>query len=216
MSDTTADYYERHAARYFRDTVAVDLSAIRSRFLARIAPGGQVLDAGCGAGRDARAFRDLGFRVTAFDASPALAALAGEYLAQPVRVLRLQDIDWVRQFDGIWACASLLHVPRIELPAVLDRLARALRPGGVLYASFKYGAGEHEQAGRRFTDLDEDGLADLLARSPGWRVLDRWISTDCRPAYRTERWFNVLLTTDKSGSDPDGVRPGMPPMRTGA
>ncbi len=127
------------------------------------------------------------------DASPSLASLAERHTGQPVRVLRLQDMEWSQTFDGIWACASLLHVPAAELPEVMGRLAGALRPGGVLYASFKYGHGERERQGRRFTDLDVAGLRALLAQVPGLTEPETWISQDLRPGRAAERWLNTLL-----------------------
>ncbi len=99
---------------------------------------------------------------------------------RPIEVLRLQEIDWEDRFDGIWACASLPHVPLAELPEVLGRLGRALKPEGVLYASFKYGSGEREHEGRRFTDLDEKGLAALVEAVPALVVLETWVSGDRR------------------------------------
>jgi SAM-dependent methyltransferase len=202
MNDPDIDYYEANAARYFRDTVTADLSALRARFLEYLPPDAHVLDAGCGSGRDARAFVEYGCRVMAFDASPALAALAQVHIGQPVRVLRFEDIGWRGAFDGVWACASLLHVPLANLPATLGRLRRSLRAGGVLYASFKHGRGEHIRDGRHFTDLDEAGLHELLGRCPGWQVLDTWSSDDARPGHEQERWFNVLMTAHPAPAGP--------------
>jgi SAM-dependent methyltransferase len=91
---------------------------------------------------------------------------------------RFQDLSWHNQFDGIWACASLLHVPAAELPGVMQRLRNALRPRGILYASFKYGKGEREHRGRRFTDLDEPGLAALLEQPRGLAERETWITSD--------------------------------------
>ncbi|NCA72135.1 MAG: class I SAM-dependent methyltransferase, partial [Sphingobacteriia bacterium] len=140
--DPTLAYYEDQAGAFFAGTVGVDMTPLYARFLALVPPGAHLLDAGCGSGRDALAFQRLGYRVSACEASPALARLASDYCGLPVEVRRFQDIDWVARFDAIWACASLLHVPMLELPGVMRRLARALVPGGVLYASFKHGAGE--------------------------------------------------------------------------
>jgi SAM-dependent methyltransferase len=186
-------YYEKHAQGFFDGTVDLDLSPLHLRFLAWLPSGGHILDAGCGSGRDARAFLEQGYTMTACDASPALAALASVHCGLPVRVLRLEEIDWQARFDGIWACASLLHLALPELPDVLRRLATALKPGGVLFTSFKYGQGERDHGGRRFTDLDETGLAVLLQAAPYFTVLETWITLDRRPARADDCWFNTLL-----------------------
>ena len=192
-NSSSTDYYEEHAQVFFEDTVALDLSPLYARFLNRLPAGGHILDAGCGSGRDTRVFLDRGYAVTAVDASPALARLASTHYGIPVQVMRFQEIDWRARFDGIWACASLLHVPMMALPDVLRRLAVALKPQGVLYASFKYGQGEREHNARRFTDLDEAGLVALLQAAPYFTVLDTWTTADRRPGRAAEIWLNTLL-----------------------
>lgn len=109
MSDTVS-YYNNNAPTFFNDTVSVDMYLLHDRFLALVPKGGFVLDAGCGSGRDARAFKQRGYRVAAFDASPELAALASEYIGHYVAVRTFADVDEVGLYDGIWACASLLHL----------------------------------------------------------------------------------------------------------
>ncbi|MCF7991839.1 MAG: class I SAM-dependent methyltransferase [Thiohalocapsa sp.] len=193
MPDPNLDYYERNAAAFFAETVAVDMGSLHRRFLSRLPERAAILDAGCGSGRDARAFAALGHQITAFDACPGLVALAEAHLGQTVHCLQFRDIAWERQFDGIWACASLLHVPAAELPDVMRRLSRALKNDGVLYASFKYGRGEREHRGRRFTDLDEAGLGALLEHVPELEPLETWTTGDLRPGRETERWLNTLL-----------------------
>ncbi len=188
-----ADYYDENAQAFFDDTNSIDMLPPYERFLARVPEGGHILDAGCGSGRDALAFRRLGYKVTAFDASPALATLAEGLLGCAVPVLRFQDFDWQARFDEIWACASLLHVPMAELSEVLQRLAAALKPGGVLYASVKYGHGEREHNGRHFTDLDEVGLAELLFAVPALAEVETWTTADRRPGREEERWLNTVL-----------------------
>ena len=186
-------YYEANAQGFFDGTVALDLSVLHTRFLAWLPAGGHILDAGCGSGRDARAFLEQGYTMTACDASPALAALASTHCGLPVQVLRLEEIDWQARFDGIWACASLLHLSLLELPPVLLRLAVALKPNGILFTSFKHGQGEREHGGRRFTDLDEAGLAALVRAAPYFTVLETWITLDRRPEQTDDRWLNALL-----------------------
>jgi SAM-dependent methyltransferase len=191
--DESIAYYEDHAQDFFGETVSVDLSPLYARFLPHVPAGGHILDVGCGSGRDVRAFRAQGYTVTGFDPSPTLARLATAHCGLPVQVLRVQEIDWHRQFDGIWACASLLHVPAAELPEVLRRLAAALKAGGVLYASFKYGQGKREHGGRNFTDLDEAGLAALLRAVPCFTEFETWTTGDRRPGREDERWLNTVL-----------------------
>jgi SAM-dependent methyltransferase len=193
MPDVNIDYYQQNAGTFCADTVEVDMTPLYRRFLRLLPERARILDAGCGSARDARAFAEVGHQVTAFDASPALVALAEAYLGQPVKCLRFQEIAWQDAFDGIWACASLLHVPASELPDVMARLCRALEPGGILYASFKYGSGEREHHGRRFTDLDEAGLAALLRQVPGLEPEETWTTADLRPGREAERWLNTLL-----------------------
>jgi SAM-dependent methyltransferase len=129
-SDQTLAYYERNAARYVGDTAGVDMAPLYEPFLALMPAGGRILDVGCGSGRDSLAFLARGYEVLAVDGSAAMvraAAAAGV----SARRLRFQDLAFESEFDGVWACASLLHVPRGEITGVVGRVARALRPGGV-------------------------------------------------------------------------------------
>lgn len=191
MRDTDR-YYDQHAQMFFESTAHVDMAPLRQRFLTGLAPGSHLLDAGCGSGRDARAFAAQGFRVSAFDASPALAELAARHCNFPVAVRRFEEIDDVDRFDGIWCCASLLHVAETDMPDVLGRLWRALRPGGVMYLSFKLGRGMREHQGRRFTDADEPTLRGWLSALAPVQNIECWQTEDVRPE-RRERWINALV-----------------------
>ncbi len=104
-------YYQMHAGEFFEQTVAIEMDQLYRTFLEHIPADGKILDAGCGSGRDAKYFLDQGYDVEAFDSSPALAALATAHIAKSVDILRFQDLDHERKYNGIWACASLLHVP---------------------------------------------------------------------------------------------------------
>ncbi len=122
------NYYESNAKAFVESTRLVDMQPLYQRFLPLLPKQAHILDAGCGSGRDAKQFIEQGYKVNAFDASRKIAALAEKEIEQPVLIQRLQDIQYQNQFDGIWACASLLHVPAKELPDVLHRLALALKP----------------------------------------------------------------------------------------
>ena len=109
-----------------------------------------------------------------------------------VGVRTFSDFGEVEAYDGVWCCASLLHVPAAELPACFARLWRALRPGGCLYVSFKLGVGEREHAGRRFTDADDKTLRGWLSALSQVSSVETWVSEDKRPD-RSERWINALV-----------------------
>ena len=179
----TIAYYDDPTNAYADQTLDADMSAIYECFQKYIAPGAAVLDAGCGSGRDSLHFMKAGYVVTAIDASQEMCDFASRLLQQQVRQLRFQELDYEACFDGIWACASLLHVPERQQAEVFRRLMRALVPGGVLYASWKYGETERTEAssGRLFCDMTEQ------------RAEACWISEDVRADRRSQKWLNVIF-----------------------
>lgn len=196
---TSIPHYTTHADAYAASTREVDMTPLYSRFLPHVPAGGRILDAGCGSGRDALAFRQRGHAVEAFDASRELATLASAHAGIPVRVmdfLQLGDDADARfdcPFDGIWACASLLHVAEAEQCEAWTRLWRLLAPGGVVYASYKLGEGERVDALERpFTDATEPRLTGWTAHLPGVTQLRTWVTADLRPG-ESQAWLNALV-----------------------
>ncbi len=194
MTNSTIDFYNKNAQAYFESTVELDMSRLYAPFLERLRPGAKVLDAGCGSGRDSLFFKSQGFKVTAFDASEEMVRLASQLLGQPVLHMTFEDLNLPDEYDGIWACASLLHVERTQLPAVIAELAKYLKPGGVFYMSFKYGNEEYWKDGRYFNCLDEDHLLTILQNLPELTVEGMFITTDVRPDRKVERWLNAYVT----------------------
>lgn len=190
-------FYDTHTEQFLKDTRDVDMKALRDRFLAALpaktTDTTRILDAGTGSGRDARAFREMGYQIHAFDASAAMVKAARDYAGILVRQMRLEDFAWKHAFEGIWACASLLHVRRPDLPAVMRRLADHLVPDGVLYASFKFGTEDRTKDGRHFTDMTEETLSALLDECSALRQVETWRSSDRRPDREENIWLNALL-----------------------
>ena len=187
----TIGYYDANAAEFVADTANVEFGALQREFARRLPKGGRVLDLGCGSGRDSLAFLGAGFEVDAVDGSEQLAKAASGLTGLPVAHALFEGFDPQGPYDGIWACSSLLHVPAAELPAVVAKYARALRPGGTFYLSFKLGAHDGMRGGRWYTDLDEPALRALIAEVPGLGVDRIDITDDVRLGRSGEKWLNA-------------------------
>lgn len=194
--DKTLTYYENNAEAFAEGTLDADLAGIRDRFAALMPAGGMLLDLGCGAGRDTRDFLARGFKVDATDGSEQLCRIAAANTGIAVRHMMFNELDAAELYHGIWACASILHLPRPELADAFRRMLRALRPGGYIYTSFKYGDFEGFRGDRYFTDFTEAGFRDFINGIPGGRIVDEWITQDARPEKSAGKWLNLLIRKD--------------------
>lgn len=159
-TETLSVYAEK--AREYAEVTRED-NPFLAPFLAKLPPGGRVLDLGCGPGHHAAAMQAAGMQVTAWDASDEFAAVARDLHGLDVRVATFDDLDARAKFDGIWASFSLLHAPRADLPRHLQAIHAALRPGGALHLGMKTGRGEKRDAlGRRYAYFSQVELSDLL------------------------------------------------------
>lgn len=189
----TLEYYNRNAREFAEGTSGVDFSGIQNRFLSHLPEGALILDFGCGSGRDTRYFLGKGFRVEAADGSEELCRLASVYTGIPVKQMLFQELEETEKYDGIWACASILHLRRDELPEVFMKICRALKKDGILYVSFKYGEFEGERNDRYFTDLTEETAEELLESVPELKIKERWVTGDVRAGRGAEKWLNMIL-----------------------
>ncbi len=188
----TLQYYGNNASAFISGTIAADMGEARSRFMNQILPCSRILDLACGSGRDTKALLDAGFKVDAVDGSAEMCRLASEYNGISVKQMLFQELDAVDTYDGIWACASLLHLSKEELENVLHRISCALKMNGILYTSFKHGTFEGMRSGRYFTDFTEETLWRFWKHVPFLLIIDFWITHDVRPERRDERWINLL------------------------
>ena len=189
---STIGYYDDHAEEFIRNTSDVNMADLHRPFLEHIPHGGRILDAGCGSGRESLAFVRLGYEVVSIDASERMVEATRSATGGDVRQMTFESAEFEYEFDGIWACASLLHVPRQELGAVLERLATALKVDGILYLSFKHGNRERTENGRYFNDLDEVALRSLFATDSRLEILKEWTSEDVRNERGDQKWLNAL------------------------
>ena len=187
----TKDYYNNNAQEFVNSTFMVDMQSLYQPFLNLIPDFGRILDLGCGSGRDALAFKNMGYQIEAMDYSAELVKQASDLTGIEVRLQSFYDLDEINTYDGIWACASLLHCERHRLVDVLQRMIQSLKANGVIYMSFKYGDQDREKDGREFTDLNEQQAGELLDHFNQVSLAKQWISIDKRPD-RTEQWLNLL------------------------
>lgn len=191
----TIQYYEDHAEEFAANTMNADMKELRSRFLSYLPSGAHIMDFGCGTGRDTKAFRELGYKVDALDGSASMCRIASEVAVICVRCVDFRDYlpEPGESYDGIWACASLLHLNRQELQSVMRKLAQALQPDGVLYLSFKNGEQEGNRNGRYFTDFTLEGFQEYMKDIPELQIMEHWVTGDVRPGRGAERWLNLIL-----------------------
>lgn len=194
ISDSsTIEYYERNAYMFVTDTVGVSMGETLGAFLALVPKGGHILDWGCGSGRDSLAMTRLGFRVTSTDASESMCKATESLLGDvsDIRNETFTELSETDEYDGIWACASLLHTKPNELPEVLCTAWESLIDGGVLYCSFKQGEGCGYHHGRWFTNMDKSKLQALLS-SASFDIERIWVTEDIRHDRTGEMWVNAL------------------------
>ena len=189
----TLDYYNKNAASYTKETISVDFQGPRNMLLKYLNPGDHILDLGCGSGRDSKAFLDQGYKVTAIDGSKELCKIATSHIGQEVICQKFQDLKVQDTYDGVWACASLLHVPLAELGDIFCKVAKALKPGGYFYGSFKYGEFEGERNGRYFTDITKEKLQYLLKPFGQLTLIEIGLTEDARPGRQDEMWLNFII-----------------------
>ena len=187
------DYYNKYAAKEFEETVNQDMSKIMEEFLDLLEEGDTILDLGCGSGRDSLAFYELGYDVTALDASEEMCQLAEIHTGLEVLQMTYEEMDFDNVFDGIWACASLLHTPKKELSGILTKIARALNDKGILYMSFNLGDSEGFRGERYFCDYTEDSMTELLRDNGRFEIIKFWRTIDVRSGHSDIKWLNVLV-----------------------
>ena len=105
--ESTIQYYDSNAEAFIERTIDVDLADEHDAFIPHLPEGGRILDAGCGSGRDARIFLDMGYQVAAFDGSIEMVRHARTHTGLDVEHLRFEDVTCEKEFDGVWASASL-------------------------------------------------------------------------------------------------------------
>lgn len=189
-SSSTLDYYNNNAQDYFKSTVVVDMSSTRKLLTQKLQKESVILDAGCGSGRDAKAFKDEGFVVFAFDASAQMAQIAEKYAEIPVAVHEFKDLRDISFYDGVFASASLLHLNDFDLNFALDRIFVSLAQGGWFVATFKKGSGSEIDSNGRFFNYQNEAKISAMTADVGFTNVQTIVVTDTMG--RSQDWIIVV------------------------
>lgn len=204
-SKGTLNYYDENAVEFVCQTLSIDMHDLYELFINQLPQRDTqcILDVGCGSGRDANYFAKQGYEVTAIDASAELIQWARQHhMSSRITWVHLdfssiEKQAWENKFTGIWACASLLHVPFLELPCIIESLLETLTDDGVMYLSFKYGEGERIDNERFFCNMNESRWTTIVANIPQVIEYDIWLSADKRADCK-DAWFNVMIKRENN------------------
>lgn len=193
MKTKTIEYYNENVDKFVNGTQEVVFCKTQDLFLSYLNEGDSILDFGCGSGRDTKYFLSKGYKVDATDGSEEICKVASDYTGINVKCLLFNELDEIDKYDGIWACASILHLDRDDLIDVFHRIARALKDNGILYTSFKYSEFEGVRNGRYFTDFTLESFNEFQTNIPEFIIEKKWITSDVRAGREDEKWLNLIM-----------------------
>ncbi|WP_300244762.1 class I SAM-dependent methyltransferase [Pseudomonas sp.] len=192
----TIDFYEKSFEIYDTKTFNLDLSVQWNIFASKVKPRGKILDVGCGTGRDIKHFQSLGFLVDGLEPSKNMATLANARTHAHIFNIPIEAIDLKEHYDGVWACASLVHVKKDLFPKTIEAIIKSLKYGGYLYISLKEGNGQARlEDGRLFSYFTKEEIFKTVDLLPNASIVKFWSSTDS--AGREDvTWLNTIIQKD--------------------
>ena len=195
-----SNYYESNAERYASETFSADMSEQYQRFLPLLKKRAKILDVGSGSGRDAFYFQKHGYQVTALEPSKNLGREIRKVFSGEIVCSDIQSYQPMERYDGIWACASLIHLQEEEILCFFKKMDMYLSDNGIVYASGKSGISTGEVAdGRFFLEFTEQLVEKILTVNKQLQLEQLWYTEDVR-GRRGFRWLNVVLRLRRNNS----------------
>ena len=195
-----SNYYESNTERYAAETFFADMSKQYQRFLPLLKNGVKILDVGSGSGRDACYFQKQGYQVTALEPSKNLGREIRKVFSGEIVCSDIQSYQTTERYDGIWACASLIHLQEEEVLCFFRKIDMYLNDNGIVYASGKSGISTGEVAdGRFFLDFTEQLVEKILTVNKQLKLEQLWYTEDARGRGEL-RWLNVVLRLRRNNS----------------
>ena len=194
------NYYESNAERYAAETFSADMSEQYQRFLPLLKKGAKILDVGSGSGRDACYFKKQGYQVTALEPSKNLCREIRKVFPGEIVCSDIQNYRATERYDGIWACASLIHLQEEEVLCFFEKIDQYLNDNGMVYVSGKNGiqTGEAED-GRYFLEFTEQLVEKILKVNEQLELERLWYTEDVN-GRRGFRWRNGVLRLRRNNS----------------
>ena len=187
------NYYESNAEHYAAETFSADMSEQYQRFLPLLKKGAKILDVGSGSGRDACYFQKHGYQVTALEPSKNLCREIRKVFSGEIICSDIQNYRPKERYDGIWACASLIHLQEEEIRRFFEKIDLYLNDNGVVYVSGKNGISTGEvEDGRFFLEFTEQLVEKILTVNEQLKLEQLWYTEDVS-GRRGFQWLNVVL-----------------------
>ena len=187
------EYYEMNAKRYAQETFSADMSEQYKRFLPLLGERARILDVGSGSGRDACYFQKKGYQVTALEPSKNLCREIRKVFSGEIVCSDIQSYQPDQRYDGIWACASFLHLQEKEVLSFFKKINLYLNEKGIVYLSGKNRITIGKAAdGRYFLEFTEQLVGKILAVNDRMKLEELWYTEDVS-GRKGFRWMNVVL-----------------------
>lgn len=195
-----SNYYESNAERYAAETISADMSEQYQSFLPLLKKGAKILDVGSGSGRDVCYFQKQGYQATALEPSKNLCREIRKVFSGEIVCSDIQDYRPAERYDGIWACASLIHLQEEEVLCFFKKIDMYLNDNGIVYASGKSGISTGEvEDGRFFLEFTEQLVEKILTVNKQLQLEQLWYTEDVS-GRRGFRWLNVVLRLRRNNS----------------
>jgi len=194
----TLKTYEQTAPEYLRTHSDInEIKACADKFV-KLLSGRELLDIGCGSGRDARYFSQQGLKVTGIDLCSNFLQLASNYAPHATFLnMDMRNLSFSNAcFDGLWACASFLHLPKSEALQTLQGFHRVLKPSGILYLSLQVGEGEqlvqksHYSQGKKFFAYYSAAEVEQLIPLAGFKIIETFVDP------KLPKWLSVYAVKE--------------------
>lgn len=194
------NYYESNAEHYAAETIYADMSEQYQSVLPLLKKGAKILDVGSGSGRDACYFQKQGYQVTALEPSKNLGREIRKVFSGEIVCSDIQSYQTTERYDGIWACASLIHLQEEEILCFFKKIDMYLNDNGIVYVSGKSGISTGEvEDGRFFLEFTEQLVEKILTVNKQLQLEQLWYTEDVR-GRRGFRWLNVVLRLRRNNS----------------